>query len=84
MDAFHVKPYKCPQPASSAASWVFSTQIMSLRVGNASVALLFTPHELMTQPTTTTTEILPITLSFYHLNIVVQKLRLAWLFENVS
>lgn len=32
----------------------------------------------MTQPTTTTTEILPIPLSFYHLNIVVQKLRLAY------
>jgi hypothetical protein len=44
MDALHVKLFKCPLPKSKPISG-FSMQIMSQRVGNASVVLHFTAHE---------------------------------------
>ena len=44
MVAFHVKLFRCPAPADEAI-WAFCMLIMSLRAGNASVALHFTAHE---------------------------------------
>jgi len=37
--ARHVKLFKCPAPAGDAVIWGCSMQIMSQRVGNASVVL---------------------------------------------
>ncbi|PPD85301.1 hypothetical protein GOBAR_DD17756 [Gossypium barbadense] len=45
MAAPRVKPFKC-LPQANESMWIYSTQIMSLRVGNASVVLPFTTHEL--------------------------------------
>jgi hypothetical protein len=46
MGVFHVKPFKCPQPAGTAI-WASSMQTMSLRVGNANVVLPSTVHEAL-------------------------------------
>ena len=48
MVARHVKLFKCPAPAAEVVIWVCSMQIMSQRVGNASVVLSSTaPDQFM-------------------------------------
>ena len=46
MVALHVKRFKCRAPAAGAVIWDCSTQIMSPKVGNASVVLPSTAREL--------------------------------------